>query len=45
VSAAPKWVNVPLLNGLRGVAVLGVVWQHLFWTFNVPEHARWHSAG
>jgi peptidoglycan/LPS O-acetylase OafA/YrhL len=28
--------NVPLLNGLRGLAVLGVVWQHLFWIFNVP---------
>ncbi|MEQ1579197.1 MAG: acyltransferase [Steroidobacteraceae bacterium] len=28
--------SVPLLNGLRGIAVLGVVWQHLFWVFNIP---------
>lgn len=38
-SPAGAAANVPLLNGLRGLAVLGVVWQHLFWIFNVPGTA------
>jgi peptidoglycan/LPS O-acetylase OafA/YrhL len=41
MSSVPPVVpdKLPFLNGLRGVAVLGVIWQHLFWIFNIPgEH-------